>query len=226
MVLVYGTFVQTVALSDNGADDGTLVDATSGFQDCGTSTQEVKVDEKGIKFEKDSPAANMTSVSLNLCVQSIMTGGNNGIIAYTDANSVTETNTHTTATLDVGDNIFSLTQATVDEILTTFFTIRVISEGSKNKMGEMEIEYTVPLIDIDGITKDEQDNIVVSVKLTLMVRSGGSAPYTWTTIDTVTSDGTTGVYQFSYEDGGAEYRVFGQNTDGTESDITPEVQGV
>lgn len=230
MVFVFGTQMDLVTFSSNSADDGTVTDATSGFSNCGTSTQEVKIDEKGCKFEKDSAAAAMSSVTFRLCVESIMTAGDNSLYAYTDGNSVTTTANETFGSdLSAGDNDYSIAQAFLDEITVSsgFFTLRVVSvDGSKNKIGSMEIEYTIPLIDIDGITKDDDDNLVTSRGVVLFRRTGGSSPYTWTQIDSATSNGTTGAYQFSYEDDGSEYRVFAQNTDGTKSDITPEIQGV
>jgi len=234
MAFVSGSTVSTVTFSSDAGDDGTVVDATGCFGDasCGVSCQEVKVDEKGIKFIKDTDASAMSSVTVRVCVQSIMTAGDNSLYAYTDANSVTATNKVTFGSdLSTGDNDFTITQAFLDEIwggASHNFECRVVSDidGSKNKIGEMSIEYTVPLIDITGVTKDDDDNIVDQMPLTLLRRSGGSAPYTWTTIDTLTSDVTTGAYTFSYEDDSSQYRVFGQNTDGTQSDITPEVQGV
>ena len=224
MVFVYGSLMETVAISANDADDGTLVDSTAGFQDCGSATQEVKIDEKAIKFTKDSVAANMTSVTMNLCVQSIMTSGNNGIIAYTDANSVTETDTTTTSTLDVGDNEEAILQATVDQIATTFYTVRQISEGSKNKMGELEIEYTIPLIDIDITSRDDDDDVVASVGVVLFRRTG-SFPYTYTQVDSATTNGS-GLHTFSYEDDSEFYRIFYlKESSPDEWDMSDEVQG-
>jgi hypothetical protein len=233
MTFVTGSPVSTVTYSSDTGDDGTVVDATGCFGDasCGVSCQEVKVNEKGIKFIKDTDASLMSSVTLRICVQSIMTAGDNDIYAYTDANSVTATaSVNLGSNLSVGDNDITITQAFLDEVwggASHNFECRIASDGSsKNKIGELSIEYTVPLIDIIGVTKDDDDNIVDEMPLTLLERSGGSAPYTWTTKDTLTSDVTTGAYTFSYEDNSAQYRVLGQNTDGTQSDITPEVQGV
>ena len=231
MVFVSGTLVQNNFSTADDGDDSGLVDATACYSDasCGTSCQEVKVDEKQIKFEKDSAVANMTDLTLRVCVESIMTAGDNSFLAYTDSNSVTNTNKETFGSnLSTGDNDFVCAQAFIDEIGTTNLSVRFVSDidGSKNKIGEMSLEYTVPLIDIDGITKDDDDNVVVSRGVVLFRRSGGSSPFTWTQIDSQTSNGTTGAYSFSYEDDGSEYRVFAQNTDGTKSDITPEIQGV
>jgi hypothetical protein len=234
MVFVTGNPVSLVTYTSDTADDGTVTPATACFGDasCAISCQEVKINEKGIKFIKDSDASNMSAVTIRICVQSIMTAGDNDLLAYTDANSVTASNSVSLGSnLSVGDNDFTITQAFLDEIwlgVSHNFELRVTSGsgGSKNKIGEMSIQYTIPLIDITGVTKDDDDNIVDEMPLTLLRRSGGSAPYTWTTLDTLTSDVTTGAYTFSYEDDSSQYRVFGQNTDGTQSDITPEVQGV
>ena len=230
MVFIVGSLVQSVIITSNTGDDGALGNLTScmGDASCAVSCYEVKQSTNAVKFEKDSVAVNMTSVTMRVCVQSIMTAGTNTFYAYTDANSVTATNHQEYGgNLSTGDNDLALSAAFVDEILTTNFTVRLISEfGSKNKVGEMSVQYTIPLSDLDGITKDDDDNIVTSRGCVLMRRSGGSSPYTWTQIDSTTSNGTTGAYSFSYEDDGSEYRVFAQNSDGTKSDITPEVQGV
>ncbi len=233
MVFVVGTEVQQVLATDNLDDDTGLTDTTTCMSDasCSTVCTEVKIDEKEIKFRKDTDASAMSAVTLRICVQSIMTAGSNTLYAYTDANSVTATgHVEFPSDLSTGDNDFTVTQALLDEIFggaSADFTIRVVSEfGSKNKIGEMSIEYTVPLIEIIGVTKDDDDNIDDLMPLVLWRRQGGSAPYDWTQKQKLTSTVTTGAYIFSYEDDSQQYRVFGQNTDGTESDITPEVQGV
>lgn len=233
MVFIVGTEVQLVEATSDEGDDASLSDQTScmGDASCATSCIEVKEDEKQIKFRKDSDASAMSSVTFRLCVQSIMTSGTNTLYAYTDANSVTTTaHIEFPSDLSTGDNDFTITQAFLDEIFggaSADFTLRVISEfGSKNKCGECSLEYTIPLVDIIGVTKDDDDNIDDLMPLVLFRRQGGSAPYDWTQVQKLTSTVTTGAYTFSYEDDSQQYRVFGQNTDGTESDITPEVQGV
>ncbi len=233
MTFVVGTEVQQLLATSDEGDDTGLTDVTSCMSDasCAVSCVEVKQDEKQVKFRKNSDASAMSSVTFRVCVQSIMTAGTNTLYAYTDANSVTATgHVEFPSNLSTGDNDFTVTQALLDEIFggaSADFTIRIISEfGSKNKIGECSIEYTIPLIDIIGVTKDDDDNIDDLMPLCLFRRQGGSAPYDWTQVDKLTSTVTTGAYQFSYEDDSQQYRVFGQNTDGTESDITPEVQGV
>ncbi len=225
MVYVFGTLMETLLATDNANDDTSLADATAGFQSCGTATQEVKVDEKQWKFTKDSVAANMTSVTMNLCVQSVMTSGVNHIIAYTDSNSVTETDRTTTSTLSAGDNFEAIDQATVDLIGTTNYSVRCTSEGSKNKFGSLEIQYTIPLIDIDLTSRDDDDDIVGSVGVVLFRRSG-SFPYTYTQIDSATTHASLGTHTFSYEDDGAFYRIFYlKESSPDEWDMSDEVQG-
>jgi len=233
MAFVKGIFIQEVLQTSDEGDDTGLSDLTTCFSDSSTAVScvEVKVDERQIRFEKDTEANVMSAVTMRLGVNSVMTAGTNTFYAYTDNNSVTATgHVEYPGDLSTGNNDLAIHQALLDEIYgggAGAFTIRVISEfGSKNKIGETEIEYTAPHINIIGVTKDDDDNIDDLMPLTLLRRSGGSAPYTWTTAQTKTSTVTTGAYDFDYEDDSSQYRILGQNTDGTQSDITPEVQGV
>lgn len=222
-----------VILSSETGSDGTLTDETSCMSDgsLGTSCVEVKA-AQGLRIEWPHTPGAMSSVTIRIGINSTMADGTNRLAPYDTSSTIDNTNGVTTVSLtDSGtpkDVDTSISAAFVSDCLTTEFTYRQFENGSgaKTKTAEAEVEATIATIALTGVTKDDDDVIDDLMPLTLLRRVGGSAPFTWVTIDTLTSTVTTGAYTFNYEDDGSEYRVFGQNTDGTESDITPEVQGV
>jgi hypothetical protein len=166
---------------------------------------------------------------IRIGVSSIAMGaGTNRLAPYDTSSTIDNTNGVTTPAMAVGDNDIAIGASFIADCLTTLFTFRQFENlsGAATKTSELSIKATISTITLSGITKDDDDVIVPLMPLTLLERSGGAVPFTWTTLQTTTSAATTGAYTFEYEDLGSQMRVFGQNTDGSESDITPEVQGV
>lgn len=219
-----------VILATETGDDGTLTDVTTCMSDAslGTSCVEVKAGQ-GLRIEWPHNPGAMSSVTIRIGLNSTMQDGTNRLAPYSDSNSIDDGNGHTTVSLtDAGTpkNVDeSIAQAFIDDCLLSTFTYRQFENGSgaKSKTAEAEVEATIATIALSGVTKDDDDVVVVSVGCTL-VRMTGSIPKTMTTVDTLTSNGSDGTYTFNYEDDSAQYRVFGEK--GSESDITPEVQGV
>lgn len=221
-----------VILSSETGDDGALTDETSCMSDgsLATSCVEVKA-AQALRIEWPHVPGAMSSGTIRIGVNSTMADGTNRLAPYSDSNSIDNTNGVTTATITdaaAPNNVDTVISASfISDCGTTVFTYRQFENGSgaKIKTAEAEVEATIATIALTGVTKDDDDVIDDLMPLTLLRRVGGSAPFNWETVDTLTSTVTTGAYTFNYEDDGAEYRVFGQNTSGTESDITPEVQG-
>lgn len=222
-----------VALSTETGSDGSLQDVTSCMSDGSNSTSCVEVKAgQGIRSVWPHTPAAMSSTTLRIGVQSTMNDGTVRIAPYDAAGTIDNSNGKTTASItdtstpkDVDE---SLSDTLVGDCLLAQFTFRMFENGSgaKIKTSEHELESTIATIALTGVTKDDDDVIDDLMPLVLWRRTGGSAPYDWLQIDKLTSTVTTGAYTFNYEDDSSQYRVMGQNTSGTESDITPEVQGV
>lgn len=221
---------EQVLLSTETGPDGTLTDKTACLTDDtnATSCVEVKAGQ-GIRAVWPHAPGAMSSSTLRIGVNAIMQSGPLRIAPYDTTTTIDNTNGKTTQSIGGGGDFDeSLSNALIGDCLLAEFTFRLFEngEGSKIKTAELDIESTILTIAITGVTKDDDDVIDDLMPLVLWRRTGGSAPYDWIQVDKLTSAVTTGAYTFNYEDDGSQYRVMGQNTDGTESDITPEVQGV
>lgn len=221
-----------VILSSETGSDGTLTDETSCMSDSslGSSCVEVKAGQ-GLRIEWPHTPGAMSAATIRIGVNSTMSDGTNRLAPYDTTTTIDNGNGVTTVTIEDGSTPYnvdtSISAAFISDCLTSIFIYRQFENGTgaKIKTAEAEVEATIATIALTGVTKDDDDVIDDLMPLSLMRRTGGSAPYTWNTIATLTSTVTTGAYTFNYEDDGAQYRILGQNTDGTESDITPEVQG-
>lgn len=233
MVFEVTSQADEVILSTETGSDGALTDITSCMSDAslGTSCVEVKAGQ-GARIEWPHTPGAMTSVTIRIGINSTMADGTNRLAPYDTTTTIDDTNGITTISLtDTGTpkNVdTTITAAFVDDCLTAIFIYRQFENGSgaKTKTAEAEVEATIATIALTGVTKDDDDVIDDLMPLVLWRRTGASAPFDWVQIDKLTSTVTTGAYTFNYEDDGSQYRVMGQNTSGTESDITPEVQGV
>jgi hypothetical protein len=223
---------ESVVLATETGSDGTLTDFTACLTDGDNAvTCTTVIAGLGIKAVWPHAPTHISNMVIRLGVSNIPMGGNgtNRIAPYDSATTIDNTNGVTSpGNMSEGDNDIVIPQSLIDDCPLTFFTFRQFEDGDggTTEMGEISIAATIETLSISGITKDDDDVIVDLMPLTLLERSGGSAPYTWTTLQTTTSAATTGAYTFEYEDFGSQMRVFGQNISGTESDITPEVLGV
>lgn len=198
------------------ADDGTLVDKTTCLTDDSSATSCVEVKAGvSIRFESNHVPAAMSAVTVRIGVESIMAAGTLTFSAYTDFNTITTTAQVTTVSITGGGDVDTvITQALLDEIGTSIFTLRLreAASGAKIKTGELDIEFTVATIALSGVTKDKDGAALGSCAVALFRRTG-TFPYSYEFVEALTSNVTTGAYTFNYEDDGANYMVYSMKED-------------
>ena len=220
---------EQVALATETGDDGTLTDKTACLTDdtSATSCVEVKVGI-GIRAEWPHNPGAMSAATIRIGVNSIMNEGTIRLAPYLDFNSIDNTNGITTVNITGGGDVdTTITQAFLDDCLTSDFTFRMFENGSgaKIKTGELDVEATIATIDLIAESRDDDDNIVGSTGVNL-IRRTGTFPYTYTQVDSATTHATLGTHTFSYEDDGAFYRIFYlKELSPDEWDMSAEVKG-
>jgi len=216
----------------DGGSDGTLADVTGCMTDDneGTSCLEIKA-AQGCKVESDHVPAAMSGVTLRLINESVMEGGALRVDPYDTTSEILGTNGLDTPSIDGGEtNDITISEAMLDDMATDKFRVRVwdgaAATGSKIKMAEIDIEFTVATIDLIAESRDDDDNLVVSCGANLFRRTG-TFPYTYTQVDSATTHATLGTHTFSYEDDSAFYRIFYlKELSPDQWDMSDEVQGV
>lgn len=228
------TFVDVDAAFDcncNGGSDGTLNDITTCMTDENESTNclEIKA-AQGLKIQTNHLPEVMSSVSLRLINESVMSQGTLRVSPYDTSSEILDTNGVTTPEISGAEsNDISLGSSFLDDLEAAVnpAKIRVWENGSgaKIKMAEVDIEFTIATIDLIAESRDDDDNLVVSCGVNLLRRTG-SFPYTYTQIDNATTHATLGTHTFQYEDDGAFYRIFYlKELSPDQWDMSDEVQG-
>jgi len=215
----------------DGGADGSLIDLTTCFTDDveDASCLEIKIGQ-GAKFESNHIPGAMSSVTLRLISESIMEGGELRLDPYDTATEVLTTNGIDTATWTGAQTIdTAIGSSMLGDMASDKFRVRAYDDGTVNapkiKMAECDIEFTVALIDLIAESRDDDDNLVVSCGVNLFRRTG-SFPYTYTQTDSGTTNGTTGLLTFQYEDDSAFYRIFYmKELTPDQWDMSDEVQG-
>jgi len=206
---------------------GTNVVACMSDESDAVSCLEVKVGQ-GMKCESNHAVGAMSSVTLRLISESIMEDGFMRVSPYDTGNTIDDTNGVDTPDFTGGQTEdITISQAMLDDMDQSIFALRVWDDGdaAKIKMGEVEIEATIATIALIAESRDDDDNLVVSCGANLLRRTG-SFPYTYTQIDSATTDGTLGTHTFDYEDDGAFYRIFYlKELTPDQWDMSDEVQG-
>jgi len=160
---------EQVALASETGDDGALTDKTGCLTDDSSSTSCIEIKAaQGCRVEINFPPAEIDktpTTEIRLGVQSIMTAGTLRIAPYTDANTISNTNGVTTASIGAGGNFdTAISDAFIDDLgdLGDKFAIRIFENGSgaKIKTGEVDYELSektysispVPVVKDDGGT--------------------------------------------------------------------------
>ena len=215
--------VSSYALTSEFADDGAFdVDITTCMTN-GTDDEncdEIKEGTTCLKVEIAIDPATITALNIRFYVDEAKTTGNNTVVPYTDANSVSSTNGNEQA-YDTNSAwvVHELTEALIAELgdVGGKCYLRLVSEGSaKTKIGEVEIEATYTTYKVEGITKDNDGNALGSCVCSIFKDETGGV---YTYIDTQESNAVTGAYSFTGLDPG-DYMVTAHKAD------TPDVMDV
>ena len=205
----------------DGGNDGTLGNLTClNDEVTNSSCHEVKITQ-GLKIHTNHVPEAMSALTYRLINESIMNQGTLRLSPYDTNTEILDTNGVTTSEiLGAETNDIICGASFIDDMEAGVNPARIRiwenASGAKIKMAEVEIEVTVATIDLIAESRDDDDNLVVSCPVVLFTETGASSPHTYVQIDSATTDGTTGLHTFSYEDDDEFKRIFYQK------DLTPD----
>lgn len=198
-----------------------MTNGTTG-EDC----DELKEGELNLRIVIDVPPDDINSLSIRFYLNGVMTAGNNSVVPYTDANSVSGTNANEQDYSTAGQWInHVLSGALLAELgnVNGQSVLRFTSEGgAKSKIGEVNIDMDYDTYKVEGITKDNSGSVLGSCTVSLF-KNDGSGVFSY--IDTQVSNVSTGVYSFTGL-GSGTYMVYAWKADApdvfdaTDNDIT------
>lgn len=194
----------------------TAYDADDGSQDVDNTTcmtngtlaedcDEIKLGVLCLRIGIDVPPSSINSLSIRVYLNSIMSAGDNAILPYIDANSVSITNENVQA--------YNSAPGWVTHILSANFLAQLADVGgktylrfgsgesgsngvAKSKIGEIEIDISYDTYKYEGITKDNAGDVLGSCYVALFQNLGGTPP-TYQFMASTTSDSSTGAYIFT-----------------------------
>lgn len=186
----------------------------------GEDCDEIK-DSPGCRVEINVPPATITVLKVRFYLNSIMTGGDQWLMPYIDANSVSTTNEVIGDYRSAGVWVEHVCSAAFIAQLADLgdkFAVRLASfnQSAKSKLGEVEVDVTWDQPQLSGVTKDKDGSVLVSCKVSLFKVIDEGPPETYEFKESQISDGVTGAYSFGvYE--GSKYMIY------AEKDDTPHV---
>jgi len=217
--------VESWTTANYSADDGALdIDVTSCMLN-GTTGQDCDEYKEGTiscKVILEAAPASILTLSVRFYLNSIMTAGDNTLMPYTDANSVSTSNEDTQDYSSAGNWIeHDCSGAFIAELGDQgdgTCAVRLSSnDGAKSKLGEVNIDITVYTLTLAGITRDAAGDALVSSEYNVFRRSG-MALETWSLAASGTSNGSTGAYTEEMAIG--TYRVV------SVKDVEPQVMDI
>ena len=217
--------VESWTCASEYADDGSLdVDITSCMTNGtnGEDCDELKEGTINCKVFIEYAPASILTLSVRFYFNSVMTAGDNDLVPYTDANSVSSTNKvtgdYTTPGQWIEHDCSAAFIAELGELGGGQCAVRLASPaGAKSKIGEVNIDITLYTFTLEGITRDAAGDALVSCEYNVFARSG-MAPETWALAESGTSNGSTGAY--AEEVGIGTYRVV------SVKDVEPQVMDI
>lgn len=218
--------VEAWTAASYAADDGALdLDVTSCMTN-GTTGEDCDEWKEGTingKITIDVDPAALLTLSIRFYLNSIMTGGDSSILAYTDSNSVSTTGENTASYASAGQwvdhgALGATFRGELGDIGGGKCAVRWASnDGAKSKLGEVNIDFTEYTFTLAGVTRDVDEAVMVSSEYNIMKRTG-LAPETWALTVNGTSHGTTGA--FSEEVARATYRIIAIK------DVAPQIMDI
>jgi len=217
----YITAVESWTATGYDQDDVALdVDVTACMTN-GTPAEECDEWKEGtlnckVEIDVGVPPSAITSLKVRFYFTSMMTAGNNALLPYTDANSVSNTNEVVKGYTTPGQWI--------EHICSSAFITQLgdvggkcyvrlasgsggVSGAAKSKLGEVEIEVTLQVYPLSGVTKDKNGSVLGSCEVGLFKVIGEGPPTTYEFVESKTSDAVTGAYTFQVPDG-PKYMVY------------------
>jgi len=208
------------AASEFGDDIALDVDVTTCMTNgtTGEDCDEWKEGTLNVRVEIDANPSAITALSIQFYLNSVMSAGNNTVVPYTDANSVSATYGDEQDYSSAGSYIQHATLGSnfISELgdLGGYCAIRLASEGAaKSKLGEVQIDATVTQETITGITKDTAGDALGSCKVSLFKITSEGPPETYEFIESTTSHVSTGAYTFTIDANSDKFMVYSEKDD-------------
>ncbi|GAG83212.1 unnamed protein product, partial [marine sediment metagenome] len=158
---------------------------------------------QGVRIEISAcPPSSLNTLTVRFYCDDSMQLGENAMVPYTDADSVSDVNKIVIDIQAVGQWYeFVTTEAFRNQLadLGGKFAVRLISNDvieTKNKFGEAEYDAIYTTYKYEGITKDKDGTVLGSCHVALFENLGGTPP-TYQFKDSQISDGVTGAYSFT-----------------------------
>lgn len=199
------------------ADDGVLdVDNTICMKngDTGSSCDEFKEGVLNCRVEIHIPPAAVSALTVRFYCSEAMTTGDQELLPYIDANSVSPTNA-VSQFYGTGWIEHAVDASFLAELadLGDKFAVRLASPNSaKSKLSEVEIDITYTPDYLTGITKDKNGAVLVSCKVSIFKVISEGPPETYLFLESKISDGATGAYSFNVW-AGNKYMVYAEKDD-------------
>lgn len=156
------------------------------------------------RVEIDIPPSAITALSVGFYFNSVMTAGDQELLPYTDANSVSSTNAVLEDYTTPGQWIYHVTDgAFLAELgdLGGYCAVRLAAPaGAKSKIGEVNIDIVYVQEVLSGLTKDNDGVALGSCECACFKVETDGPPTTFSFIDAVISHVTTGAYSFDVWD--------------------------
>jgi hypothetical protein len=189
------TYVVTSYAADDGATEATITSCmTNGTT--GEDCDELKSGVNRMKVEINVPPASITALKIRVYLNSIMSAGDNELMPYTDANSVSATNEvngdYTSAGVWVEHVCSAAFIAELADISGKCYVGLSAKDGTaKSKVGEVEADVTQTLHTMAGVTYDVDGTALGSCQYNVQ-RRNSLAPEVWSVEETGTSNASTG----------------------------------
>ncbi len=180
-----------------------------------------------VEIDIGVPPSTITSLKVRFYFTTIHTEGDNALVPYIDANSVSTINEVIKA-YGIGE-----AGAWVEHICSAEFIAELADIGgkcyvrlgspdiAKSKLGEVEIDVEWQTYPLSGVTKDKDGTILGSCQVALFRVINEGPPKTYKFVKSKTSDAVTGAYSFDVPEG-TKYMVSAIKPDGTTvMDVTP-----
>jgi len=208
--------------ADDGSLDITITSCMTDGTTTGQNCDELKEGTINMKVIIDAAPASILTLSVRVWLDEAMTTGDNALVPYTDANSVSSSNavvedysSNDSWVEHVCDGAFI---AELGDVGGGQSAVRLAATGgAKSKVGEVEIDITVYTFTFDGITRDAAGDALVSCEYSVFRRTG-MAPETWVLKASGTSNGSTGAYTEELSTG--TYRIVAVK------DVEPQVMDI
>ncbi len=193
----------------------------------GVSCDEYKEGTTNCKVEIDIgvPPSAITSLRVRFFLTEMHNVGNNALLPYIDANSVSTVNEVVKA--------YDTSGVWVEHVCSAEFIAQLADIGgkcyvrlgspdtAKSKLGEVEIDVEWQTYPLSGVTKDKNGTILGSCQVALFRVISEGPPKAYKFVESKTSDAVTGAYSFDVPEG-IKYMVSAIKPDGTTvMDVTP-----